>query len=173
MSGSLCVCVCSVYLLDYLTSNNNEALKVALENPPYLSKDKVLKVRADLVRLTPLAQAHPLSRPSLPPLPLQDRNMAIVLDVLMRFRSADVEKAVNSLSPDQVDVLMKYIYRGFAFPTEKSCGILLVWHEKVASPPSHPPLPSSHHTLPPSLLQAVASGGVGSIIRVMTNRKGL
>jgi len=26
---------------------------------------------------------------------------------------------------------MKYIYRGFAEPTENSCGILLVWHEKV------------------------------------------
>jgi len=61
----------------------------------------------------------------------QDRNFSIVLDVLTRFRANDVEKAVNSLNTNQVDVLMKYIYRGFAQPTENSCGILLVWHEKV------------------------------------------
>ena len=61
----------------------------------------------------------------------QERNFNIVLDVLTRFKAADVEKAVNSLSNDQMDVLMKYIYRGFANPTENSCGILLVWHEKV------------------------------------------
>ena len=61
----------------------------------------------------------------------QERNFNIVLDVLTRFRAADVEKAVKSLSPEQVDVLMKYIYRGFASPTENSCGILLSWHDKV------------------------------------------
>lgn len=59
----------------------------------------------------------------------------MVLDVLTRFRSADVEKAVKSLSSDELDILMKYIYRGFANPTENSCGILLVWHEKVTQLP--------------------------------------
>lgn len=54
-----------------------------------------------------------------------------MLDVLTRFRTADVEKAVNSLDTQQLDILMKYVYRGFAYPTENSCGILLVWHEKV------------------------------------------
>ena len=61
----------------------------------------------------------------------QERNFGVVLDVLTRFRSSEVEKAVNALTKDQVDVLVKYIYRGFANPTENSCGILLVWHEKV------------------------------------------
>ena len=55
----------------------------------------------------------------------------MVLDVLTRFRAADVEKAVKGLSTEQIDVLMKYIYRGFANPTENSCGILLSWHDKV------------------------------------------
>ncbi len=54
-----------------------------------------------------------------------------MLDVLTRFRAADVEKAVNALDTEQMDILMKYLYRGFANPTENSCGILLVWHEKV------------------------------------------
>ena len=62
---------------------------------------------------------------------IQERNFNIVLDVLTRFRAADVEKAVNSLNTEQTDILMKYVYRGFANPTENSCGILLVWHEKV------------------------------------------
>lgn len=63
----------------------------------------------------------------------QERNFNIVLDVLTRFRAADVEKAVNALNIEQTDILMKYIYRGFANPTENSCGILLVWHEKVSA----------------------------------------
>ena len=54
-----------------------------------------------------------------------------MLDVLTRFKAADVEKAVNALGTEQIDTLMKYVYRGFAYPTENSCGILLVWHEKV------------------------------------------
>ena len=57
----------------------------------------------------------------------------MVLDVLTRFRATEVDKAVKGLTPDQVDTLMKYIYRGFQEPTENSCGILLVWHEKVIS----------------------------------------
>ncbi len=66
-----------------------------------------------------------------PPPPSQERNATTVLDVLTRFRSSEVEKAVKSLNKDQLDILVKYIYRGFANPTENSCGILLVWHEKV------------------------------------------
>jgi actin related protein 2/3 complex subunit 5 len=97
-----------------------EALKVCLEDPPVGTKDKALK----------------------------ERNFNVVLDVLTRFRAADVEKAVKGLSTEQIDVLMKYIYRGFANPTENSCGILLSWHDK-----------------------AVAAGGLGAIVRVLTDRK--
>ena len=61
----------------------------------------------------------------------KDRNFSVVLDVLTRFRTNEVEKAVKTLDSDQIDMLMKYIYRGFQEPTENSCGILLVWHEKV------------------------------------------
>lgn len=113
----------------------------------------------------------------------QERNFQIVLDVLTRFRSADVEKTVKSLSSDEVDILMKYIYRGFAYPTENSCGILLVWHEKVTQVcvqeiwqyfpailfPELIPPPPFHLSLLP--LQAVAVGGIGAIVRVLTDRK--
>ena len=62
---------------------------------------------------------------------LQDRNFSMVLDVLTRFKSSEIGKTVSSLDNEQRDILMKYIYRGFAEPTENSCGTLLVWHEKV------------------------------------------
>ena len=54
------------------------------------------------------------------------------MDVLTRFRQSEVEEAVKKLDSEQVDILMKYIYRGFAEPTENSCGILLVWHQHVS-----------------------------------------
>ena len=63
----------------------------------------------------------------------QERNFNTVLDVLTLFRASEVEKAVQGLNKDQLDILIKYIYRGFAYPTENSCGILLVWHEKVGA----------------------------------------
>lgn len=43
---------------------------------------------------------------------------------------------------------MKYIYRGFEQPSDGSSGHLLTWHEKV-----------------------FAKGGVGSIVRVLTDKK--
>lgn len=52
--------------------------------------------------------------------------------VLTAFKSADVEKAVKILDKNEQDVLMKYIYRGFAEPTEGVSAVLLTWHEKVS-----------------------------------------
>lgn len=61
-----------------------------------------------------------------------------------------MEQSIEQLEEkDLLDVLMKYVYRGFEIPTEGSSGHLLQWHEKVYS-----------------------KGGVGSIVRVLsdTNR---
>ena len=68
--------------------------------------------------------------------------------VLLSVKSAQMEEAVNALDRDQLDTLMKYIYRGFETPSEGSSGHLLAWHEKV---------------------HAVA--GVGCIVRVLTDKK--
>lgn len=103
-----------------LQKKNAEALKAALTNAPILSKNQATK----------------------------DKAYAIVLRVLTTVKAAEVEKAVKALDKNEQDVLMKYIYRGFAEPTEGSSAVLLTWHEKV-----------------------LASAGLGSIVRVLTDRK--
>uniref|UniRef100_A0A671QCH6 Actin-related protein 2/3 complex subunit 5 n=1 Tax=Sinocyclocheilus anshuiensis TaxID=1608454 RepID=A0A671QCH6_9TELE len=77
-----------------------------------------------------------------------ERAQAVVLRVLTAFKSSDIEPAVKSLDRNGVDLLMKYIYRGFEKPSDNSSAILLQWHEK-----------------------AFAVGGLGSIVRVLTARK--
>ncbi|XP_052419634.1 actin-related protein 2/3 complex subunit 5-like protein [Carassius gibelio] len=96
------------------------AFHVALRNPPINSKNPAVKERAQTV----------------------------VLRVLTAFKSSDIEPAVKSLDRNGVDLLMKYIYRGFEKPSDNSSAILLQWHEK-----------------------AFAVGGLGSIVRVLTARK--
>lgn len=61
----------------------------------------------------------------------QERAQTVVLRVLTSFRSSDIEPAVKSLDKNGVDLLMKYIYKGFERPVENSSAILLQWHEKV------------------------------------------
>ncbi|KAL9826729.1 LOW QUALITY PROTEIN: actin-related protein 2/3 complex subunit 5-like protein [Geothlypis trichas] len=79
---------------------------------------------------------------------MKEQAQGTMLKVLTSFKSSEIEQAVNSLDRNGVDLLMKYIYKGFEKPTENSSAILLQWHEK-----------------------ALAVGGLGSIIRVLTARK--
>ncbi|NWY93119.1 ARP5L protein, partial [Loxia curvirostra] len=79
---------------------------------------------------------------------MKEQAQGTMLKVLTSFKSSEIEQAVNSLDRNGIDLLMKYIYKGFEKPTENSSAILLQWHEK-----------------------ALAVGGLGSIIRVLTARK--
>ncbi|CAB1332435.1 unnamed protein product, partial [Coregonus sp. 'balchen'] len=54
-----------------------------------------------------------------------ERALVIVLRVLTSFKSSDIEPAVKSLDRSGVDLLMKYIYRGFEKPSDNSSAILL------------------------------------------------
>uniref|UniRef100_A0A8B9D0Q6 Actin-related protein 2/3 complex subunit 5 n=2 Tax=Anser TaxID=8842 RepID=A0A8B9D0Q6_9AVES len=78
----------------------------------------------------------------------KEQAQGTMLKVLTSFKSSEIEQAVNSLDGNGIDLLMKYIYKGFEKPTENSSAILLQWHEK-----------------------ALAVGGLGAIVRVLTARK--
>ncbi|ELW48546.1 Actin-related protein 2/3 complex subunit 5-like protein [Tupaia chinensis] len=61
---------------------------------------------------------------------VKERAQGVVLKVLTNFKSSEIEQAVQSLDRNGVDLLMKYIYKGFEKPTENSSAVLLQWHEK-------------------------------------------
>ncbi|XP_046735958.1 actin-related protein 2/3 complex subunit 5 [Diprion similis] len=79
---------------------------------------------------------------------VKDNALNLTLKVLLSIKSNQIEDAVAKLDKYLVDVLMKYIYRGFEIPSEGSSGHLLLWHEKVYN-----------------------VGGVGSIVRVLSDSK--
>ncbi|XP_068174735.1 actin-related protein 2/3 complex subunit 5b isoform X1 [Antennarius striatus] len=126
-----------------------EALQAVLKNPPINTKNQ--NVKKTSIHRSKRASVQVKPTPSLLstcPFSFQDRAEALVLKVLSSFKSSDIEKAVQSLDGNGVDLLMKYIYKGFERPSENSSAVLLQWHEK-----------------------ALAAGGVGCIVRVLTARK--
>ena len=106
-----------------MSGNNVQALKVCLQNAPYRSKDQSVKEKSTL----------------------------LAVRVLSSMKTSEIAGAIQSLSVEDLDTLMKYIYKGFSLGLDgQQCGCLLSWHEKVA-----------------------AKGGMGCIIRVLSDRKRL
>lgn len=63
---------------------------------------------------------------------LQENARQLTLKVLLSIKPSQMDGAIDALNDiDLVDVLMKYIYRGFEFPSDNSSAHLLQWHEKV------------------------------------------
>ncbi|KAI9204741.1 actin-related protein 2/3 complex subunit 5 [Polychytrium aggregatum] len=82
------------------------------------------------------------------PAELKDLNTKTVMAALSTLRPNDIPEVIKSLSPAEVDSLVKYIYKGMASPEQYNSGLLLAWHE-----------------------QAVKTAGLGSIVRVLTDRR--
>ncbi|KAJ2724729.1 arp2/3 complex subunit [Coemansia sp. Benny D115] len=82
--------------------------------------------------------------------PAQAANALLVNEILLATRAQDQSSVIGSLGEDERDVLLKYIYHGLGRPAEFNCGVLLSWHEKI-----------------------VEANGLGSIVRVMSDRKTL
>jgi len=98
--------------------NSGAALVAALQNPPLGCKDQALK----------------------------DNNSALVTSVLVSIKEADMKKNIDSLNEDDLDVLMKYIYRGLEDGENSTA--LLKWHAAVSE-----------------------KGGLGCIVRALAERR--
>eukprot|EP00005_Dracoamoeba_jomungandri_P001589 CAMPEP_0174249966 /NCGR_PEP_ID=MMETSP0439-20130205/281_1 /TAXON_ID=0 /ORGANISM="Stereomyxa ramosa, Strain Chinc5" /LENGTH=102 /DNA_ID=CAMNT_0015329915 /DNA_START=108 /DNA_END=416 /DNA_ORIENTATION=+ len=95
-----------------------EALRAALNNPPLGCKDQGIK----------------------------DETTALVVSAMAAVRDNEIAGIVNGLSPLEVDVLMKYVYRGLE-DGENSTSVLK-WHA-----------------------EAYKKGGLGCIVRAMAERR--
>eukprot|EP01112_Ceratiomyxa_fruticulosa_P020565 TRINITY_DN703_c0_g1_i1.p1 TRINITY_DN703_c0_g1~~TRINITY_DN703_c0_g1_i1.p1 ORF type:complete len:143 (-),score=35.30 TRINITY_DN703_c0_g1_i1:103-531(-) len=95
-----------------------DALPIALNDPPTHTKNQEIK----------------------------DQNSVIVISVLTAIKEAQVDQVVANLNDEQLDVLMKYIYKGLS--NGETSTPLFKWHESV-----------------------LKKAGLGSIVRVMTDRK--
>jgi len=95
-----------------------EALRCALANPPLGCKDQHIR----------------------------DTSAALVTTVLLAIKEADMKKQIESLSPDDLDVLMKYIYKGLE--DGENSNALLKWHAAVSE-----------------------RGGLGCIVRAIAERR--
>jgi len=103
-----------------MSKKNTDALKILLAKAPAGSKSKERK----------------------------DKAFDLIIRVLTAYKSTEIDAAAKGLSPNETDVLMKYIYRGFSNPSDSFCASLLTWHDKL-----------------------VTNGGLGSIMRVLADRK--
>lgn len=73
-------------------SGGAAALKKALEDPPYQTRTEDVK----------------------------NASYAVVASVIGTIKEAEIEKAIETLSLEQCDVLMKYLYRGLSQPGKKT-----------------------------------------------------
>jgi len=105
----------------------------------FITQNKLLDGLKYILANSPLGNKNPAVR---------DAALTLALRVMLSFKTSQIEEAVKQLDYEQRDILMKYIYRGFEVPNEKSSAQLLVWHDRVFN-----------------------HSGVGSVVRVLTDKK--
>eukprot|EP01088_Endostelium_zonatum_P002369 TRINITY_DN128_c0_g1_i1.p1 TRINITY_DN128_c0_g1~~TRINITY_DN128_c0_g1_i1.p1 ORF type:complete len:130 (+),score=29.91 TRINITY_DN128_c0_g1_i1:44-433(+) len=79
----------------------------------------------------------------------RDNSVALVIQVLGSVKDADIPKALGTLQTSDLDVLMKYIYKGLESGDSNS-NALLKWHAAVTK-----------------------EGGLGCIVRALAERRTL
>ncbi|UZJ53039.1 hypothetical protein CBS101457_002359 [Exobasidium rhododendri] len=91
-----------------------------------------------------------LESPPYGPLNADAKNTTLMslLDIINSTKSSDIPSLVKSLSLDEQDMLMKYLYKGLSSPDLGASAVLLGWHEKLTE-----------------------VAGTGCIMRVLTDRK--
>ena len=70
--------------------------------------------------------------------PAQHLTLQSLLEIVNSTKSSDISQAVKSISIDQRDALMKYLYKGLELGGEGegiNCAVLLSWHERVSGSP--------------------------------------
>lgn len=75
----------------------------------------------------------------------QDQNFQSVLNVLLAIKGPGIDGACKALSPEQLDTLMKYIYRGLE---SGEYPVMLTWHDRCLN-----------------------YGGLGCIVRALSDRR--
>ncbi|PRP85006.1 actin related protein 2/3 complex, subunit 5 [Planoprotostelium fungivorum] len=60
---------------------------------------------------------------------VRTKNAALVVSVLSAAKEKDIDGIVSKLSDDNLDLLMKFVYKGLE--TGENSNILLKWHESV------------------------------------------
>jgi actin related protein 2/3 complex, subunit 5 len=105
----------------------NAALSVVLEHAPYGPNVEEAKVRITVFSVLPSRRAS-----------CQNLNLQTLITIVNSTKSTEIPAIVKSLSQNEQDTLMKYLYKGMGLPGwgDISESVLLGWHEKVRLPSS-------------------------------------
>nr|CAI5848344.1 unnamed protein product [Callosobruchus analis] len=79
---------------------------------------------------------------------IKENALTLALKVILSIKTSQIDDVLSGLDSELLDTLMKYIYKGFEYPSEGSSGHLLLWHEKIYN-----------------------IAGVGCIVRVLADRR--
>ncbi|QLG73874.1 hypothetical protein HG535_0F03850 [Zygotorulaspora mrakii] len=109
--------------------------------PPYAHHVTLQELQPKIAQLRSLATSGDMSSATKlatedPPYSADANTKAVyfqaVLEALTQVRQADIATIVKQLSPQQQDVLVKYLYKGMSLPEgQRQGGILLAWFEKL------------------------------------------